>query len=264
VRAIAVIPARFASTRFPGKPLASLLGRPMIAWVVEAALRASSVEEVWVATDHDGICEAAREAGAEVALTSPDLPSGSDRAAEVARMVPADVYVNLQGDEPLIDPGDVDALVEAMGDRPPPEMATLAVPIADARELWSPDVVKVVCRASGDALYFSRSPVPYFRDAWSPAGPGAPAPEGFPTPLRHLGIYAFTRESLLAFPHLGRGRLEAAESLEQLRALEAGWTLRVVAGRGASFGVDRPEDLARAEEALRARRQSAVQGRGER
>ncbi|MBI5445632.1 MAG: NTP transferase domain-containing protein, partial [Deltaproteobacteria bacterium] len=130
MRAIAVIPARFGSTRFPGKPLAPLLGRPMIAWVVEAALRATSVEEVWVATDHDGISEAAQEAGAEVMLTPPELPSGSDRAAEVARMVPADVYVNLQGDEPLVDPADLDSLVAAMEGRPRPEMATLAVPVS--------------------------------------------------------------------------------------------------------------------------------------
>jgi 3-deoxy-manno-octulosonate cytidylyltransferase (CMP-KDO synthetase) len=258
VRAIAVIPARFGSTRFPGKPLAPLLGRPMIAWVVEAALRAPSLEEVWVATDHDGICEAAREAGAEVALTASDLPSGSDRAAEVARRVPADVYVNLQGDEPLVASADIDALVDAMEGRPRPQMATLAVPVTDARELWSPDVVKVVCRPSGEALYFSRSPVPFFRDAWSEAKAGAAAPEGFPKPLRHLGVYAFTRESLLAFPLLPRGRLEAAESLEQLRALEAGWSIRVVAGRGPSVGVDRPEDLTRAEQAL------AVRARGDR
>ncbi|MBI5446051.1 MAG: hypothetical protein HY900_33170 [Deltaproteobacteria bacterium] len=125
-------------------------------------------------------------------------------------------------------------------------------------------VVKVVCRPTGEALYFSRSPIPFFREAWSAGGAGSAPPDGSGAPLRHLGVYAFTRESLLAFPALERGRLEKAESLEQLRALEAGWTIRVVEGRGASIGVDRPEDLVRAEEALRARIASSMHSRGDR
>ncbi len=254
MRAIAVVPARFASTRFPGKPLAPLLGRPMIAWVVEAALRARELEEVWVATDHPGIAEAAESAGARVALTSPECPSGTDRAAEVAKQVAADVYVNLQGDEPLADPRDLGALVAAFGGGDAPQMATLAKPLTSPEGLWSPDVVKVVCGELGDALYFSRAPIPYYREAWSWGGAGAPAPAGLVAPLQHLGVYAYTREALLAFPRLPRGALEAAESLEQLRALEAGWRIRVIAARGESIGVDRPEDVQRAEEVLKARR----------
>lgn len=253
MRAVAVIPARFASTRFPGKPLAKLLGRPMVAWVVEAARKASSLEAVWVATDSEEIAEAARHAGARALLTSPDLPSGSDRAAEVARTVEADVFVNLQGDEPLVDPADVDALVDAFRAAPAPAMATLARPLGSAESLWSSDVVKVVCRDDGDALYFSRSPIPYYRDAWGREAAGRAAPGGEVEPLQHLGVYAFTRAALLEFPRLPRGRLERAESLEQLRALEAGWRIRVVAARSESIGVDRPEDLPRAEEALRRR-----------
>lgn len=255
MRAVAVIPARFASTRFPGKPLALLLGRPMISWVVDAARRAHSLCEVWVATDHPAILDAAVEAGAKGVLTSPECASGSDRAAEVARSVEADVFVNLQGDEPLVDPADVDALVAVFRGEASPEMATLAVPLdgANGAELWNPDVVKVVCSGAGDALYFSRSPLPYFRDAWGRSGYGCASPAGGHRPLRHLGVYAYTRQALLAFPRLPRGALEQAESLEQLRALEAGWRIRVVGARSESLGVDRPGDVAGVETRLRKR-----------
>lgn len=255
MRAVAVIPARYASTRFPGKPLVPLLGKPMIAWVVEAAARARSLSGVWVATDHGGIAEAARAAGAGVVMTSAECASGTDRVAEAARAVEADVYVNVQGDEPLADPADLDALAAAFEGPSPPEMATLARPIGAgaAAELWNPDVVKVVCGTCGDALYFSRSPIPYFREAWPPGSGGVPAPASGPAPLRHYGVYAYTRPALLAFSSLPRGRLEEAESLEQLRALEAGWRIRVVTAAGESVGVDRPEDLPRAERALRER-----------
>jgi 3-deoxy-manno-octulosonate cytidylyltransferase (CMP-KDO synthetase) len=227
----------------------------MIAWVVEAARAAGRIEGVWVATDSREIAEAARAAGAEAVLTAPDCPSGTDRAAEAARQVEAAVYVNVQGDEPLVDPADIDSLVGAF-DEDPPQIATLARPFADPADVWSPHAVKVVCGRSGDALYFSRSPIPYYRDAWSGgAAPDCspPAPVGFEPPLRHLGLYAYTREALLAFPSLPRGRLEEAECLEQLRALEAGWRIRVLAARGDSIGVDRPEDLEKAEAALRCR-----------
>ncbi|MHB8763460.1 MAG: 3-deoxy-manno-octulosonate cytidylyltransferase [Deferrisomatales bacterium] len=250
MRAVAVIPCRYGSTRFPGKPLAPLLGRPMIAWVVAAARRATSLAEVWVATDHEEIAGAARAAGARVAMTRPDCPSGTDRVAAAARGLAAEVVVNLQGDEPLVDPADVDGLVAVFGaDRAPP-MATLARPIREAADLANPDVVKVVCDRQGDALYFSRSPIPYYRDAWGRTGPGEPAP-GLVGALRHYGVYAFTREALAAFTALPPGRLEAAESLEQLRALEAGWKIRVVEARGESLGVDRPEDVPRVEGELR-------------
>jgi 3-deoxy-manno-octulosonate cytidylyltransferase (CMP-KDO synthetase) len=227
----------------------------MIAWVVEAASRARSLSGVYVATDNDAIADAARAAGAGVVFTSPECASGSDRVAEAARSVDADVYVNLQGDEPLAHPADVDALVAVFDGEALPEMATLAQPFAPeaASDLWSPDVVKVVCAATGDALYFSRSPIPYYRDAWARGGRETAAPAGQAAPLRHLGVYAYTRGALAQFPLLPRGRLEQAESLEQLRALEAGWRIRVVRAVGESLGVDRPEDLPRAEEALRRR-----------
>lgn len=253
MRAVAVIPARHASTRFPGKPLALLLGRPMVAWVVDAALTAGTLREVWVATDSEPIARAAEAAGARVAMTSPECASGTDRVAETARMASADVYVNLQGDEPLVEPADIDRLVEVFAAEPGTRMATLARPADREGDLLDPNVVKVVCDAAGSALYFSRSPLPYYRDAWSAAGGPAAAPGDQVQPLRHVGLYAFRREALLAFTALPPGRLEQAERLEQLRALEAGWRIRVLPASGDSLGVDRPEDLARAEKALRAR-----------
>ncbi len=252
MRAVAVVPCRYASTRFPGKPLVPLLGKPMVAWVVEAARRCSALAEVWVATDDEAIAGAARAAGARVAMTSPDCPSGTDRVAEAAREIDAAVVVNLQGDEPLVDPGDLDALVAVFAAEPETRMATLARPIADPADLANPDVVKVVCDGAGHALYFSRSPLPYFRDVWGRGGVAEIPPEG-PAPLRHHGVYAFRREALFAFPRLPPGRLEGAERLEQLRALEAGWRIRVVPARGEALGVDRPEDVPGAEAALRAR-----------
>lgn len=252
MRAVAVIPARFASTRFPGKPLAPILGRPMVAWVVEAALGARLVDEVVVATDHDGIRRAARRAGARALMTSPRCATGTDRVAEVARSVAADVFVNLQGDEPLLDPRDVDGLVEVFRAEPSTRMATLSRPLARPEDLARPDVVKVVCDATGHALYFSRSPIPFYRDAWGAGGPAEPPADQVP-PAQHVGIYGFSQEAVRAFPGLPAGRLEAAEGLEQLRALEAGWRIRVVPALGAPVGVDRPEDVPRIEEILRRR-----------
>lgn len=248
MRAVAVIPARYGSTRFPGKPLALLLGRPLIAWVVDAARAAEGIAEVWVATDSEPIGAAARAAGARVVLTSPHCASGTDRVAEAAGTVAADVYVNLQGDEPLVEPTDLETLVEvfrasAGGVR----MATLARPLERPEELDDSDAVKVVCDAAGDALYFSRAPIPWYRDGAADR----------PAAQIHLGIYGFTHDALLAFADLPRGVLEEAEKLEQLRALEAGWKVRVCRARTPSVGVDRPADLARAERALRARREIA-------
>ncbi len=254
MHAAAVIPARYGSTRFPGKPLAPILGRPMIAWVVEAARRARRIDAVWVATDHEAIARAARDAGADVALTSRACTSGTDRVAEAAEGIDAAVIVNVQGDEPLLEPGDLDALVAAF-DGEEPQMATLARPASGPGELVDPGAVKVVCTRAGDALYFSRSPIPYYREAWR-TRPG-PVPEGFVEPRIHLGIYGFTRKALLAFPRLPAGGLERAECLEQLRALEAGWKIRVLPARSVSVGVDRPEDVGRVEEVLRNRSRGA-------
>jgi len=225
----------------------------MIAWVVEAAQKARLLDAVCVATDHEGIAQAAAAAGARVVMTSESCASGTDRVAEAAHVLEADVYINVQGDEPAIDPRDLDLLVSAFGSETRPHMATLARPVPGPRELWSPDVVKVVRAVSGDALYFSRSPVPFYRDEWT-QGPGAPAPEGKIAALAHIGVYGYTREALLAFPKLPEGRLEAAERLEQLRALEAGWRIAVLDALGApGVGVDRPADVERAEAELRSR-----------
>jgi len=225
----------------------------MIAWVVEAAAGAETLAEVWVATDSEDIAREAERAGARAAMTSPDCASGTDRVAEVAGRVDAEIFVNLQGDEPLVEPGDIDSLVRAFEREPAPHMATLARPADRPGDLQDPNVVKVVCDAAGDALYFSRSAIPFYRDAWSRDGARRDPPDGEVAPLRHLGLYAFRREALLQFAALPEGMLERAERLEQLRALEAGWRIRVLHAAGDSVGVDRPEDLARAERALRAR-----------
>ncbi len=251
MRAVAVVPARYGSSRFPGKPLVPLLEKPLIAWVVERAGACPAFAEVVVATDHPGIAEAARVAGARAVMTSSACRSGTDRVAEAARSVDADVVVNVQGDEPLVDPDDLAGLAAAMAGEDPPAMATLARPLADTAEWLRPDVVKVVCDGRGNALYFSRAPIPYFRDE-AEASAGPRLPDRPPVRARkHLGVYAFRREALFAFTALPEGRLERAERLEQLRALEAGWRIRVVVARSDSVGVDRPEDVARVEEMLR-------------
>jgi 3-deoxy-manno-octulosonate cytidylyltransferase (CMP-KDO synthetase) len=231
--ALVIIPARFGATRFPGKPLALLAGKPLICHVAERAARARGVDRVAVATDDERIAAAARACGAEAVMTGP-AATGTDRVAEAARTLgPAEVVVNLQGDEPLIEPEAVEALVAAMADRTV-EMATLSRPL-EAGEWERPHVVKVVTDARGDALYFSRAPIPHCR-------------EGGVSPLAraHVGMYAFRAGFLQAFTRLPPGRLEREESLEQLRALEHGHRIRVVETGYRGFGVDTPEDLERA------------------
>lgn len=245
--AIAVVPARFASTRFPGKPLAPILGKPMIAWVVEAARAARRVERVLVATDDERIAAAGAAAGAEVRMTRPDHATGTDRAAEAVRDLPADVILNLQGDEPMLRPEAVDRLAAAMED-PAVRMATLAVRGVTEAERAEPHVAKILVDRNGDALLFSRGPLPYryARTAAVPAGRD-------PAVLKHVGTYAFRRDALLEFAAAPRGTLEAIEDLEQLRALEMGWKIRVVEVEDEPVCVDRPEDVNRVEELLRAR-----------
>jgi 3-deoxy-manno-octulosonate cytidylyltransferase (CMP-KDO synthetase) len=240
-RIAVIIPARYGAQRFPGKPLADLAGRPVIEHVVERARRARGVDVVAVATDDERIARAAERAGAEAIVTG-DAPTGTDRVAEAARRLrPApDVVVNLQGDEPLIEPEAIETLVSAMeGDV---RMATLARPLASG-ELERPQVVKVVTDLRGDALYFSRAPIPHRRAG----GPSALA-------RAHVGIYAFSAAFLQEFASLPPGRLEAEESLEQLRALEHGYGIRVADTGYAGFGIDTPEDLERARAILAARR----------
>jgi 3-deoxy-manno-octulosonate cytidylyltransferase (CMP-KDO synthetase) len=232
--ACVIIPARYGASRFPGKPLAVLAGKPLICHVAERALKARGVELVVVATDDDRIAAAARSCGARAVMTGP-AATGTDRVAQAARQLSPrpEVVVNLQGDEPLIEPAAVETLLAAMSD-PQVKMATLARPLTEG-ELERSQVVKVVCAANGDALYFSRAAIPHRR------GGGTS-----PMARAHVGIYAFREPFLQEFAAWPAGRLEQEESLEQLRALERGQRIRVVETQYGGFGVDTPEDLERA------------------
>lgn len=252
MRAAVIIPARYASTRFPGKPLVPLLGKPMLAWVVEAALRAEGVGKVLVATDDERIADAAGAAGATPVMTPSTCQTGTDRVALAAKTSTAEIIVNLQGDEPALNPENITTLIKVLEDDPEVPLATLSRPLSDPAELWSPDTVKVVSTRAGDALYFSRQPIPYFREAWRGREGNSPAPESSIQPLGHVGIYAFRRAALFAFTDLSRTPLEEAEELEQLRALESGWRIRVAPSLPPwPAGVDNPQDVERAEKALR-------------
>ncbi len=236
-RILGVIPARFASSRFPGKALATIAGKPMIQHVFErASMSRYLTGGLVVATDDERIASAARKFGAPVRMTRADHPSGTDRAAEVASATDADIVVNIQGDEPLIDPAAVDAAILALLGEPTSSMATLMKRIEDPEEIANPNVVKVVTDLSGRAIYFSRLPVPYVRE---------PGPAPYLTRYKHIGLYVYRRDLLLSYSDLPVGPLEQAERLEQLRALENGHSIRVVETEYDSLGVDTPEDLAR-------------------
>ncbi len=237
----AIIPARWASTRFPGKPLVNLRGKPLVQHVWERANRAKRVGRVIIATDDMRIAEAAFDFGAEVALTSPKHPTGTDRLAEVAgKLKSAAIILNVQGDEPDIAPSTIDRLVGALQDDPGLGMVTAANPVTDLADVQNPHVVKVVTDLAGRALYFSRSVIPHDRDGR----------RGIRY-LRHQGIYGYRRQVLLAFVKWKPTPLEQAEKLEQLRALEHGIAIGVIVVRRGSVGVDVPGDLAKAERALR-------------
>ena len=237
----AIIPARWASTRFPGKPLVELRGKPLVQHVWERANRAKRVGRVIVATDDMRIAEAAFAFGAEVALTSPKHPTGTDRLAEVAgKLKSAAIILNVQGDEPDIAPSTIDRLVGALQDDPGLGMVTAANPVTDLADVQNPHVVKVVTDLAGRALYFSRSVIPHDRDGR----------RGIRY-LRHQGIYGYRRKVLLAFVKWKPTPLEQAEKLEQLRALEHGIAIGVIVVRRGSVGVDVPGDVAKAERALR-------------
>lgn len=239
----AIIPARWASTRFPGKPLVELRGKPLIRHVWERASRAKLLDRLIVATDDMRIAEAAFAFGAEVTLTSPRHPTGTDRLAEVAaKLKSSRIILNVQGDEPDIAPSTIDRLARALLDDPRLGMVTAANPVSDPGDLGNPNVVKVVMDACGRALYFSRSAIPHDRDE-----------RGGIRYLRHQGIYGYRRKVLLDFVRWKPTPLENAEKLEQLRALEHGVSIGVIVVRRGSIGVDVPEDLARAERALRGR-----------
>ena len=243
MKILGIIPARFASTRFPGKPLALIAGKPLIQHVVEQCQLAKSLSEVIVATDDTRIWEVAQNF-CRVEMTRPEHPSGSDRIAEVAERCGGDAVVNIQGDEPLIDPAVIDAVANALAHN---EMSTAATAIKTISELDNPNVVKVVVNAAGRALYFSRRTIPYLREAAS--RPVNEQLAAFPF-LKHLGIYGFRRETLLRLVKFPVSPLENAEKLEQLRALENGIQIAVMKVDYDSIGVDLPEDVSRVEAIL--------------
>jgi 3-deoxy-manno-octulosonate cytidylyltransferase (CMP-KDO synthetase) len=242
---VAIIPARYASTRLPGKPLLAETGMPLIWHVVEAARKARKLDRVIVATDDRRIADVVDQFGGEVALTRDDHPSGTDRVAEVAARLPqAAIIVNLQGDEPEIEGEALDRVVELLEADPSAPMATLCTPITETETYLDPACVKVVCASNGRALYFSRSPIPYHRD-------GAPAP-GTIAHL-HLGLYAYRREFLMELATLPPSPLELAEKLEQLRVLELGRPIALGVVPHATPGIDTPEDYRRFVERWRSR-----------
>jgi 3-deoxy-manno-octulosonate cytidylyltransferase (CMP-KDO synthetase) len=245
---VGVIPARFASTRLPGKPLLSETGRPLIQHVVEAAQRARSLDRIIVATDNRRIADIVTGFGGDVMMTRADHATGTDRVAEVAAQLEGTrIIVNLQGDEPDVSGASLDRVVALLQADPDVPMATLATPIRDETTYRDPACVKVVCSARGRALYFSRSPIPCHRD-------GLPEPAASPRPIAylHLGLYAYRRDFLLSIAALPPSPLEAAEKLEQLRVLDAGYHIAVGIVEEASIGIDTPEDYRRFVERWRA------------
>jgi 3-deoxy-manno-octulosonate cytidylyltransferase (CMP-KDO synthetase) len=238
LRIAGVIPARLGSTRLSRKVLRPIAGRPMVEWVWRAAQASGLMDPVVVATDSDEVAEVCRARGIPVVMTSPECPSGSDRVREAARQIDADIYVNIQGDEPTLTPEFFRPLLELF-DRPEVEVATLAVPCAP-EEFANPNAVKVVTALDGRALYFSRATIPFDRD-------GA----GFAGYRKHLGIYAYRKAALERFAALPPSPLERTERLEQLRLLENGIAIYVAEAPGDTIGVDTEEDLARAEAVLK-------------
>jgi 3-deoxy-manno-octulosonate cytidylyltransferase (CMP-KDO synthetase) len=252
MKVVIVIPARYASSRLPGKPLLRATGKYLVQHVYERACQAKRAGQVIIATDDPRVEAAVKSFGGEVAMTRRDHPSGTDRVAEVARRLDADVILNLQGDEPLVDPSALDLLCEQLEVQPAAEMATLAVPIRSAEQWRDPNCVKVVCDANGNALYFSRSPIPFVRDG-QPSFTGEPARF-----LQHLGIYAYRRAFLLRMAALPPSALEQLEKLEQLRVLALGYRIQVGIVRQAAIGVDTYEDYERFVQTLRQSRSRAA------
>lgn len=242
---IGVIPSRWGSTRFPGKSLAPLCGKPLVKWVVEACLRAKTLDAVVVATDEPRIAKAVAGTGARVAMTRPDHPSGTDRVAEAAKAADGDIVVNIQGDEPLIDPGLIDAVAAKLKGDDRWQMATACAPILTMADLMAPTIVKVVLDAEDGALYFSRLPIPCRRDGAPDLASGLYR--------RHIGIYGYRGAFLKRLVAEPPCALEKAESLEQLRAMWLGGRIGVVRTRELGIGVDRPEDVPVVEALIRER-----------
>lgn len=243
---VGVIPARYSSTRFPGKPLAEILGKPMIQWVYENARNSKLINNIIIATDDDRILKKAKDFGADVIMTPSDIPTGTDRVAHAIREFNADIIVNIQGDEPLISADMIDSAIEPFLKEENIEISTLAVKINDAETLFNPNVVKVVFDKNNIALYFSRNPIPFCRDArtkdeWLKFGDY----------YKHIGLYVYSRDSLFKFVNLKSSRLEEIEKLEQLRALENGMRIKIVITEKDTIGVDTHFDLEKVTQILK-------------
>lgn len=237
-KATAIIPARYRSSRFPGKSLAPILGRPMLQWVFEGVRQAEFVQRIIIATDDERIFQAAEEFGAEAMMTSSVHNSGTERVAEVAESLDSPIIINVQGDEPLLTGDMVDRMIEALQDESLP-MTSLMAKVTDVRLMQNPHLVKVVMNKNRDALYFSRSPLPY------------QATDHF---FLHVGIYGFQRDFLLALAEIPPSKLEMEEKLEQLRVLENGYRIRMIEISTPTLSVDTPPDIIKVEELLRKRK----------
>ena len=244
---LVVIPARYGSTRFPGKPLATLHGRPVIQHVYERVAQAERVEETVIATDDERIVEAVRQFGGEAVMTSPQARSGTERVAEVARTRSAQIVINVQGDEPLVHPDMVDSVAAFLERHKAVPMASVMRRIERCEDIANPHIVKVVVDREGFALYFSRGPIPWVRQDEDPRAGGPHEALKVMGAMKHIGLYGYQRRFVMQFPHLEPTPLEQFEQLEQLRALEHGYRIKLLETEHDTIGVDTPEDLARVE-----------------
>ena len=250
-KVLVVIPARWGSTRFPGKPLVKILGKPMVQWVLEQTKKAKLVSDVIVATDDHRIYDVVHSLSGKAIMTSSDHQSGTDRIVEVANKIECDIVVNVQGDEPLIPPENIDLVIKTLLMSPDSPVSTLMIAINSRSEMIDPNICKVVFDNKGRALYFTRAPIPYNRDSIVDdthfiKGDANPKILGY----KHIGIYGYAKSFLLKFSKLKVSRLEKLEKLEQLRFLDNGYSIRVVETNQNSIGVDRPEDLNKIENLL--------------
>lgn len=244
MKILGVIPARYGATRFPGKPLADICGKPMVLHVYDRAKQAKSLTDLYVATEDDRILKVVEQAGGKAIMTSATHQSGSDRLGEVANKIEADIIVNIQGDEPLLEPKMIDEMVEPLLEDKTIVMGTLKKRIVNPEDLHNPNIVKVVCDKAGFALYFSRSLIPYPKTGWKDASIYGLA-EGELAFYKHLGLYVYQKAFLLQFTKLPVSQIEKVEGLEQLRALDNGYKIKVVETKFDTIAVDTPEDLER-------------------
>ncbi|MDI6783846.1 MAG: 3-deoxy-manno-octulosonate cytidylyltransferase [bacterium] len=252
MKILGVIPARYGAIRFPGKPLADICGKPMVLHVYDRAKQAKSLTDLVVATDDTRIFSVVEQAGGKAIMTSSEHQSGTDRLGEVASKLDVDIIVNVQGDEPLLEPKMIDEAVQPLLDDKTVLMATLKKRIADPEDLHNPNIVKVVCDKDGFALYFSRSLIPYPKTGWKDASIHG-LTEGELAFYKHIGLYVYRKELLLQFTKLSVSTLEKIEGLEQLRVLDNGYKIKVVETQFDTIAVDTPEDLERVKQIVGSR-----------